>query len=140
MRDFVLDVNVLMSMLISGKAIYKSLLKDYTFMSSDFAFIEIEKYQDTIQSKTKIDTENFKQFSYFLFSHVHFMPTYLIEDEAKQKAVKLVEDIDIKDVSYVALSIQLNLTLLTRDIPLYEGLRKKGFRNVQLFDVFLRNA
>ena len=140
MRDFVLDANVLMSMLISGKAIYKSLLKDYTFMSSDFAFIEIEKYQDIIQSKTKIDTENFKQFSYFLFSHVHFMPTYLIEDEAKQKAIKLVEDIDVKDVSYVALSIQLDLTLLTRDIPLYEGLRKKGFRNVQLFDVFLRNS
>ena len=60
MRDFVLDANVLMSMLISGKAIYKSLLKDYTFMSSDFAFIEIEKYQDIIQNKTKIDTENFK--------------------------------------------------------------------------------
>ena len=140
MRDFVLDANVLMSMLISGKAIYKSLLKDYTFMSSDFAFIEIEKYQDIIQSKTKIDTENLKQFSYFLFSHIHFMPTYLIEDEAKQKAIKLVEDIDVKDVSYVALSIQLDLTLLTRDIPLYEGLRKKGFRNVQLFDVFLRNS
>ena len=68
------------------------------------------------------------------------MPTYLIEDEAKQKAIKLVEDIDVKDVSYVALSIQLDLTLLTRDIPLYECLRKKGFRNVQLFDVFLRNS
>jgi predicted nucleic acid-binding protein len=140
MRDFVLDANVLMSMLISGKAIYKSLLKEYTFVSSDFAFIEIEKYQDIIRSKTKIDTENFKQFSYFLFSHVHFLPTYLIEDDARQKALKLVEDIDIKDVSYVALSIQLDLTLLTRDIPLYEGLRKKGFRNVQLFDIFLRSA
>ena len=68
------------------------------------------------------------------------MPTYLIEEEAKQKAIKLVKDIDVKDVSYVALSIQLDLTLLTRDIPLYEGLRKKGFRNVQLFDVFLRNS
>ena len=140
MRDYILDANVIMSMLISGKAIYKSLLKEYTFFSSDFAFIEIEKYQNVIQSKTKIDTENFKHFSYYLFSHVHFIPTYLIEDDAKQKALKLVEDIDTKDVAYVALSIQLDIPLLTRDIPLYEGLRKKGFRNVQLFDVFLRNA
>ncbi|MDZ7899006.1 MAG: PIN domain-containing protein [Arcicella sp.] len=140
MRDFILDANVLMSMLISGKAVYKSLLKEYTFFSSDFAFIEIEKYKFVIQNKTKNDTENFRNFSYYLFSHVHFIPTYLIEDDVKQKALKLVEDVDIKDVAYVALSIQLDLPLLTRDIPLYEGLRKKGYRNVQLFDVFLRNA
>ncbi len=140
MRDFILDANVLMSMLISGKAIYKSLLKEYTFFSSDFAFIEIEKYQEMIQNKTKIDTENFRNFSYYLFTHIHFMPTYLIENEVKQQAIKLVEGIDTKDVAYVALSIQLDLSLITRDIPLYEGLRIKGFRNVQLFDVFLRNA
>ncbi len=140
MRDFILDANVLMSMLISGKAIYKPLLREYTFISSDFAFIEIEKYQTLIQNKTRIDIENFRQFSYFLFSHIHFMPAYLVEKDAKQKAIILVKDIDPKDVSYVALSIQLNLTLLTRDISLYEGLQKKGFRNVQLFDAFLRNA
>ena len=49
MRDVVVDANVLMSMLISGKAIYKTLLSDYTFFSSDFAFIEIEKYQRIIR-------------------------------------------------------------------------------------------
>ena len=90
MRDFVLDANVLMSMLISDKAIYKSLLKEYTFLSSDFAFTEIEKYQEMIQNKTKIDAENFRDFSYYLFTHIHFMPTYLIENEVKQRAIKLV--------------------------------------------------
>lgn len=75
-----------------------------------------------------------------MFTNIHFIPTYLIEEDVKQKALKLVKSIDTKDVAYVALSIQLDLPLLTRDIPLYEGLRKKGFRNVQLFDVFLRNA
>ncbi len=34
MRDFVLDANVLMSMLISGKAIYKPLLQEYTFINN----------------------------------------------------------------------------------------------------------
>ncbi len=51
MRDFVLDANVLRLMLISGKAIYKPLMGEYTFISSDFAFIEIEKYQALIQRK-----------------------------------------------------------------------------------------
>jgi predicted nucleic acid-binding protein len=140
MKDYILDANVLMSMLISGKSFYKILLKEYTFLSSDFAFVEIEKYEDAIRNKTKIDKENFRQFSYFLFSHVHFIPTLLIEEGAKSKAKILVQDIDPKDVAYVALAIQLNLTLLTRDIKLYDGLRKKGFRNVQLFESFLKNA
>jgi predicted nucleic acid-binding protein len=97
-----------MSMLISGKSFYKILLKEYTFLSSDFAFVEIEKYEDAIRSKTKIDNERFRQFSYFLFSHVHFIPTLLIEEGAKNKAKILVQDIDPKDVAYVALAIQLN--------------------------------
>ena len=36
-----------------------------------------------------------------------------------------------------ALSISLDIPLLTRDKPLYTGLRKKGFRNVLLFNEFL---
>lgn len=140
MRDFVIDANVLMSMLISGKAIYRTLLKDYNFFSSDFAFVEIEKYQEIIQEKAKLDEDSFQQFSYLVFSQVHFMPTYVIKTGSKQKAILLVKDIDIKDAPYVALSLQLNLTLLTRDVPLYKGLRKQGFQKVQLFDSFLRNA
>ena len=122
MKDFVIDTNVLMSILISGKAIYRHLLQQYTFFSSDFAFIEIEKYQDTILKKTKLDEDSFRHFSYFVFSNVHFMPSYVVNKEAKQKAIDLVADIDIKDAPHVALALQLNLILLTRDIPLYKGL------------------
>jgi len=46
---------------------------------------------------------------------------------------------DLKDVPYVALAMQLDLPLLTRDKPLYHGLRKQGFRNVQMFEDFLKN-
>lgn len=66
MRDAVVDANVLMSMLISGKAIYKTLLSDYTFFSSDFAFIEIEKYQRIIRQKSRLETDSFQRFSYLL--------------------------------------------------------------------------
>ncbi|AEI47810.1 PIN domain-containing protein [Runella slithyformis] len=140
MRDAVVDANVLMSMLISGKAIYKTLLSDYTFFSSDFAFIEIEKYQRIIKQKSRLEADSFQQFSYFVFTHVHFMPGYLIDNDINNKAFQLVHDIDVKDISYVALALQLDIPLLTRDVPLYAGLRKKGFRKVEMFDVFLRNV
>lgn len=109
-------------------------------MSSDFSFIEIDKYQKIILQKAKLDTDSFKHFSYFVFSNVHFLPSYVIDENVKQKAIALISDVDIKDVAYVALPMQLDLTLLTRDQVLHDGLRKKGFRNIQMFDEFLRNA
>ena len=47
------------------------------------------------------------------------------------------QDIDIKDISFVALSIETGLTLLTRDKKLHDGLRKKKFRQVRLFEDFV---
>lgn len=140
MKTYIVDANVIIAMLISGKAIYKNLLREYTFLSSDFAFIEIDKYQKVILQKAKLDSDSFKHFSYFIFSNVHFLPNYVIEENVKEKAITLVKDIDIKDIAYVALAMQLDLKLLTRDQILHDGLRKKGFRNIQMFDEFLRNA
>lgn len=140
MKTYIVDANVLMSILISGKAVYRTLLSEYVFLSSDFSFIEIDKYQKIILQKAKLDTDSFKHFSYFVFSNVHFLPSYVIDENVKQKAIALISDVDIKDVAYVALPMQLDLTLLTRDQVLHDGLRKKGFRNIQMFDEFLRNA
>ncbi len=43
-----------MSILISGKAIYKPLLNYYNFILPDFALVEIDKYKETIFEKTKM--------------------------------------------------------------------------------------
>ena len=46
----------------------------------------------------------------------------------------LCRDIDPKDTDYVALSLELNHPLLTRDKPLADGLRAKGYTNLVLLD------
>jgi len=43
MTDFVMDANVLMSILISGKASYRPILTYYQFILPDFVFIEVDK-------------------------------------------------------------------------------------------------
>lgn len=43
MTDFVIDANVLMSILISGKAGYRPILTFNNFILPDFALIEVEK-------------------------------------------------------------------------------------------------
>ncbi len=52
-------------------------------------------------------------------------------------ANNLCENIDIKDISFVALSIDMNLKLLTRDEQLYNGLKRKKYKEIMLFKDFL---
>lgn len=138
MTDFVIDANVLMSILISGKAGYKPILTFHNFILPDFALIEVEKYKATLKGKTKMYETQFIEWTYFVFAQLTILPQYVLGQDILSKSERLLEKIDLKDISYVALAMQLDLPLLTRDNPLYEGLRKQGFRKVILFDDFLR--
>ncbi|TAF67723.1 MAG: DNA-binding protein [Cytophagales bacterium] len=138
MTDFVIDANILMSILISGKASYKPLLTYYNFILPDFVLVEVEKYKHILKMKTKMQDDEFLQWTYFVFSQITILPQYALSEESLEKSKKLLDKIDLKDATYVALAMQLDLLLLTRDNPLHEGLRKQGFRKVMLFEDFLR--
>ena len=138
MTDHVIDANILMSILISGKASYKPLLTFYNFILPDFVLVEVEKYRHVLKNKSKLKDDEFLQWTYFVFSQVTVLPQYVLNDESLEKAKKLLDKVDLKDVPYVALAMQLDLPLLTRDVPLCEGIRKQGFRKVLLFEDFLQ--
>lgn len=137
--DYVIDANILMSILISGKASYKPFLTNYNFILPDFVLIEIDRYKDVLKSRTKMQKYEFLQWSFFVFSKITILPEYVLSQESIEKSEKLLDKIDLKDISYVALAIQLDLPLLTRDKPLYEGLQKLKFRRVTLFEDFLKS-
>ncbi len=139
MTNYVLDANILMSMLISGNAGYKPILEYYDFYLPEFVLVEVEKYKSQLLLRTKMNEEEFMKWSILVFSKITLLPNYILSPESLEKSNILLADIDIKDAAYVALAIQLDLPLLTRDKPLANGLRKKGFRRVTLFDDFLRN-
>lgn len=136
--DFVIDANVLLSILISGKASYRPILSFYNFILPDFALVEIDKHKDALKSKTRLSSVQLIEWTYFTFRHLTILPQYVLQQETLTKAERLLEKVDMKDISYVALSMQLDLPLLTRDNLLYDGLRKQGFRKVLLFEEFLR--
>lgn len=134
---YVIDANVLMSILISGKSQYVNLLSLFDFVMPEFAFVELNLYDDVIRKKTKLDENQFREFAYTVFAMIKFFPTFIQKDKSIQQAVKLCDRVDIKDVSYVSLAIDADLILLTRDVKLYNGLKKQGFRQVTLFEDFL---
>ncbi len=67
------------------------------------------------------------------------IPSVVLSKKSIEASNKLCENVDIKDISFVALSIQTGLPLLTRDEKLYKGLRKQGYKNILLFEVFLND-
>jgi predicted nucleic acid-binding protein len=137
MREFVVDANILISVMISGKSSYKPILTYFDFYSPDFVFEEIEKYKPTIFEKTKLSIGELQRFTFFIFNQVSVIPRIVISDEAIEKAIELTKDVDIKDLSYIALAIELDCVLLTRDKNLIKGVKKKGFRKIMSFEEFL---
>jgi predicted nucleic acid-binding protein len=125
MTDFIIDANILMSMLISGKAAYRPILTYHKFIIPDFAFVEIDKYSSIISQKTKLNEDEFKQWSCFVFSQIRTIPRYVLSEDVLIKSNQLLYDIDLKDTSYVALSMELNLVLLTREMIFYTEVYEK---------------
>lgn len=139
MTNYVIDANILMSMLISGNASYKPILEFYDFYLPEFVLVEVEKYKSQLLLRTKMNENEFFKWSILVFSKITVLPNYILSTESLEKSNLLLNDIDIKDTAYLALAIQLDLPLLTRDKPLAAGLKKKGFRRVMMFDDFLKN-
>lgn len=137
MQEFVVDANVLISILISGKSSYKLILTYLDLFTPDFALEEIEKYKSVIFEKSKLKPDELRQFTFHVVNQIAVVPSFAISDEAILKATELAHDIDVKDASYLALSIQLDLVLLTRDKKLIQGLKRKGFRKIMLFEDLL---
>ena len=137
MLEYVIDTNVVMSMLVSGKSHYRTILTFFKFYLPEFSLSELNEYQNVIVEKTKFSQQELNDFIYYTFSAISVIPTFALSKESIKKATEICESIDVKDSSFLALSIDTDFKLLTRDIPLYSGLKRKGYRNVMLFKDFL---
>ncbi len=136
-REFIIDANVLFSCLISGKEFYLRLLADNRLFTADFALEEIQIYQERILTRSKLSPEQLSRFVLDVFSRLTIVPNLLVTTQSYYQAFLLCRDIDPKDTPYVALYLQLNIPLLTRDKPLAQGLRKQGFTNIVILDELL---
>ena len=138
--DYIIDANVLISMMITGKASYYTLTKFFRFYIPDYTLQELDEYQSVIFEKSRLQSTEVRAFVRRLFPYLRIVPSFAIDPEAHQKAEELTQDVDPKDQMYVALAIQTNAILLSRDKVLVSGIRKNGFRQTMMFDQFLRKV
>ncbi|RYF70807.1 MAG: nucleotide-binding protein, PIN domain-containing protein, partial [Cytophagaceae bacterium] len=64
-----------------------------------------------------------------ILHRIEFFDEELISTESHFEAYHLCKDVDLKDLVFVAMSIELKAPLWTRDAELKNALRLKGFDN-----------
>lgn len=130
----VVDTNILISTLIkSNGRIGTLLLKELEGiepLSCYYLYVEIFDKKEKIKKHSKLEEADLLELLYMVIKRVTFINEDQISKGAWKKAKELTQGIDVKDISFVALTLEMNAKLWTGDKKLYEGLRKKEFHDV----------
>lgn len=86
MTSFILDANVVISILISGKATNKTILRSHDYLSPDFLLAEINQYQAEIFKKSKLDELQLRFYTKSVFEELTILPNYVIEEKSLKSA------------------------------------------------------
>lgn len=128
-KQIIVDANIIFARLRTNDSeTRKKLLSGkYQFLSPNFIFAEIFKHKERIFKNAKATEAETYEFLSMILEKIHFVNEELISTENFFEAYYLCKDVDTKDIPYIALSLELNAPLWTRDEKLKDALSLKGF-------------
>ena len=131
---FVVDTNILISTLMKPDGVVGGILlrdlREFEKLSCYYLYVEIFSKKEKILKISKLEEKDLLELLYLVIKQVNFINEAQISDENWQKAQDLTHDIDVKDISFVALTLETDAYLWTGDKILHEGLKAKGFEKV----------
>lgn len=127
----VIDTNIIFSMLIVKNPKHEEILfgNVYEFFAPNFAVVELYEKKEKILKYTKMKPGEFRWQFEQLLRVIRFIRDVDVAITSKNKAYQLCKDIDLKDVPFIALSIDLDAPLWTGDKVLKNCLITKGYNN-----------
>lgn len=130
-NSIVVDTNLIFSALIPKSSKIREILFDpnLTLYSPNYLISEVYKHKDKLIKNSKLTESEFYLYFDGITERINFIPTELIGIISRQKAYNLCKDLDLKDIPFVALAIDLEILFWTGDKKLKEGLEKKGYSN-----------
>ena len=109
-------------------------LNEHEKLSCYMLYVELFDKKEKIVRYSKIPESELLELLYLVLKKIQFINEYQISKASWNKALELTEGIDVKDVSFVALTIESNGILWTGDKKLHAGLKAKGFTSVCLLE------
>lgn len=129
----IVDANIVFSAILKTDSNIGDLLINsngiFKFITTDFLRIEIQKHHDKLMRISKLTIDQILESEYQIYKSINFIADEQISKASWYSAKKLVQEIDIKDITYVAFSKQFKAKLWSGDKKLINGLSKKGFTN-----------
>ena len=129
MKTVIVDTNILFAAMRSANSRLRITLDrpDLKFYTPNFLVVEIFKHKEKILKKSKASEDEIYEFLNQLLRKVQFVSEENLSLGNIIQAYKLCNEIDEKDTLFVALTLELEGELWTRDEALKAGLIKKGF-------------
>ncbi len=139
----IVDANIVFSGILNTNGKIGDLLinskKHFTFIAPDFLRIEIRKHYAKLVKISGLTLQQIQEAEYQIYKDINFISAEQIRGSVWLIAEKLVENIDPKDVQYVAYAKHFRCKIWSGDKALVKGLAKKGFKNfISTNDLFLK--
>jgi len=130
----IVDTNIIFSALLNingtiGDLIFNS-DRSFEFYSCSYMKHEIEKHWDKLMHISKLTDNQLQTARFELFKKINFINEELIPEKQWLLAERIVKDIDVDDLDFIALTNFIKGYLWTGDKPLYNGLKAKSFKKV----------
>ena len=132
MKPIIVDTNILFSALLGKNKKFRDTIlsqENVNIHSSKYTIVELFKYKEKIQKYSNLNEDEILELLYNLLKKIHLFDEETLSDESLKKAFDLCNDIDKKDIPFVAVSIELDGLLWTGDKELKNGLKSKGFNS-----------
>ena len=127
----VVDTNIIFSALINDKGKIGELLLnkpgDIQFFSPDFLLEELEFHAEKTLKITGYSFEEYIQIKSFAIRNITFIDSFNVSPKNRELAYQMVKDVDEKDTSFLALTLEIDGVLWTGDKKLIKGLQNKNY-------------
>jgi predicted nucleic acid-binding protein len=127
----IVDTNIVFSAILNTKSkIGKILINSkghFQFYSCDFLRDELYKHRTKIQKLTGLTEIEVEELEMAVIKNITFINEGIIPQKITSSVEKMLKDIDLADVPFVALTKDLNGKLWTGDKKLIDGLKSRKF-------------
>ena len=129
MRAVVVDTNILFAALRSVNRQTRRILyrDDIEFFAPKFIIVEIFEHKERIIAKANVPAEEVYEFLDDVIQRITFVSNEFISLAHYVEAHRLCKDVDENDTPFVALALELNATLWSKDDTLKKHLISMGF-------------
>ncbi len=138
----IVDTNIAFSALLNPRSNIGNIILNsqdfFDFYTCEFLREEIQSHRSKILKISKYSEKEYEEVQSLLFKQFIFFSESNITLDYWKNAANLVRDVDIDDITFVTVSLFLDIKIWTGDKILIAGLHKKGFTNTITTDALLK--